>query len=200
MTTNNDLHKNLFIIIYLNAIVPLSSELKRALGERIKKVGYSKGEVINREGEYFTKLCVIKKGIVRGYFMEDTLDITTWISSDNEMFTSITGFFRNRPAKENIQCLEDIYCEYLEYDDLQYCIDHFPEMARLYRIMIEEYYLHAEHRAFIARVPSAQKRWKLYMENHSLDVINRIPKKYIASLLAMRPETLSRIMRQEVNV
>jgi CRP-like cAMP-binding protein len=197
MTQNKDAHKNLFIVIYLNSIVPLSSPLKSFLVDNVRSSAFTKNQIIYKEGDLCTKLYVIKSGLVRGYFLSENHDITTWISYDNEIFTSITGFFRNERARENIQCLEDTYCEYLEYDDFHYCLRHFPEMQELNRFMMEEYYMHAENRAFMARIPNAQNRWSHYLKNTSPKLINRIPKKYLSSLLAMRPETLSRIMNEQ---
>jgi CRP-like cAMP-binding protein len=132
--------------------------------------------------------------MVRGYFISDNSDITTWISSDGDIFTSITGFFKNEPAKENMQCLEDTYCEYLEYQDFQYCLKNFPEMREINRIMMVEYYIHAENRAYMTRIPNAKSRLSYFLKNADPKVVERIPKKFLASFLAMRPETLSRIL------
>jgi|TARA_R110002049_G_scaffold3514_1_gene26312 CRP-like cAMP-binding protein len=194
MSPLSKIHQNLFILIYLNSIVPLSSELKTFLSNKIKRKVYTKNHIINREGEICNNLHVIKKGMVRGYFISDSTDITTWISSDGDIFTSITGFFKNERAKENIQCLEDTYCEYLEYQDFQYCLKNFPEMREINRIMMVEYYIHAENRAFMTRIPSAKSRLTYFLKNADPKVVERIPKKFLASFLAMRPETLSRIL------
>jgi len=200
MSPQNKTHQNLFILIYLNEIVPLSPELKLFLANKIKRTVFTKNEIINKEGEICNKLYVIKKGLVRGYFNSGNIDVTTWISFDNEIFTSITGFFKNEKARENIQCLEDTHCEYLEYQDFQYCLRNFPEMREINRIMMVEYYIHAENRAFITRIPSAQKRLKYFLKNTDPKMVERIPKKYLASFLTMRPETLSRIINDHGEV
>ncbi len=196
MAPKDDIHKNLFTVIYLNSIVPLSAGLKSFLMKNVKSTLFSKGELVCREGEQCTRLYVIKKGLVRGFFTSDDVDITTWISSDNEVFTSITGFFQNSPAKENIQCLEDTHCSYLEYDDMYYCLRNFPEFKDLNRKLLEEYYIHAENRAFMARIPNALKRWSYYLNTTNPEIIDRIPNKFLASLLVMRPETLSRTIKE----
>ncbi|MDX1766823.1 cAMP-binding domain of CRP or a regulatory subunit of cAMP-dependent protein kinases [Arenibacter troitsensis] len=196
MSAPNRLHLNLFILIYLNEIVPLSAELKSFLTNKIKRTVYAKNEIISKEGEICNKLYVIKKGLVRGYCVSDNVDVTTWISFDSEIFTSITGFFKNEPASENIQCLEVTHCEYLEFRDYQYCLKNFPEMREINRIMLVEYYIHAEKRAFMTRIPSAQKRLAYFFKNANPKMTKRIPKKYLASFLAMRPETLSRLFNE----
>ena len=196
MQSKPNLDKNLFIIFYLNSIFPLGPKLKSFLIENIKSCYYRKSELISKEGEICDKLYLIKKGMVRGYFVSDGEEITTWIDTENEIFTSITGFFRNEKTREYIQTLEDTHCDYLDYEDYKYCLNNFPEMRQINRILLEEYYMMAEHRVYLARIPNARKRLQFFMENCKPDIVRRIPKKYLASFLSMRPETLSRLLRE----
>lgn len=196
MLHSENIEKNLFIIPFLNAICPLSPSLKSYLFENIKTCSFEKKEMISKAGEICARLYFIKKGMVRGYFEIDSSEITTWVDTENEVFSSITGFFRNEKSLENIQSLEKTYCDYLEYEDYKYCWDHFPEMRQINRILLEEYYILAEQRVYLARIPNASKRLDYFMEHSKPHIVDRIPKKYLASFLAMRPETLSRLMRE----
>lgn len=183
--------------MFLNSIHPLSPGLRSFLMERTKSCSFQKKELIIRAGDVCNRLYLIKKGIVRGYFLSDGMEITTWVDSENEVFTSITGFFRNEPSEENIQSLENTHCEYLEYEDYQYCLEHFSEMRLINRMLMEEYYVMAERRVYLARIPNARKRLDYFMDNNTPQLVERIPKKYLASFLSMRPETLSRLMNEK---
>jgi len=196
MLPKENLEKNLYIIYFLNSIYPLSPELKNYLAQKIKRCSFDKNELISKAGEVCDRLYLIKKGMVRGYFVSDTSEITTWIDSENEVFTSITGFFRNQKSEEYIQSLENTYCDYLEYEDYKYCLNHFPEMRHINRMLLEEYYILAEHRVYLARIPNAGKRLDFFMEHIKSQIVDRIPRKHLASYLAMRPETLSRLMKE----
>jgi hypothetical protein len=46
----------------------------------------------------------------------------------------------------------------------------------------------------MTRIPSAKSRLSYFLKNADPKVVERIPKKFLASFLAMRPETLSRIL------
>ncbi|MDF0717462.1 Crp/Fnr family transcriptional regulator [Muricauda sp. 334s03] len=188
--------KNLYIILFLNSIYPLSTSLKNYLIDHIKSCTFDKNEIISKAGEVCNRLYLIKKGMVRGYFLSDSSEITTWIDTENELFTSITGFFRNQESQEYIQSLEPTYCDYLEYEDYKYCLSHFPEMRQINRILLENYYILAEHRVYLARIPNARKRLAFLMETMKPQIISRIPRKHLAAYLAMRPETLSRLMKE----
>ena len=52
----------------------------------------------------------------------------------------------------------------------------------------------------LPRIPSAQKRLKYFLKNTDPKMVERIPKKYLASFLTMRPETLSRIINDHGEV
>lgn len=178
---------------FFKSIYPLSFKLKEFIKQNTKSEEFKKGEIINQSGTLCNKLMIISKGMVRGYFTHEGREITTWISFDMEMFTSISGFFKNEPAIETIQALEDTVVDYMEYEDIHKCLTAFKESAVINRVLMEEYYISAENRAFMARIPLAKDRHAFYLKNTKEEFVNRIPKKYLASLLNMQPETLTRI-------
>jgi CRP-like cAMP-binding protein len=190
---NSDTYKYIFSVDFYNAVHPISNELKKFIRNRTRSMFLRKGDFVNKIGETCDKLMIIQKGMVRGFFEHGKREITTWVSYDTEMFTSISGYFKNEPAHENIQCIEDTTIEYLTYQDLHYCLKYYSEAKDLNRFLMEEYYMSAERRAFIARIPLAQARYDFYVQNTPLELLKRIPKKYLASLLNMQPETLARI-------
>lgn len=186
----------LYTIDLLNSILPISTELNEYLHGKIKFTKYKKGEHICNSGDYCDKMFVLCNGLVRGYFVSGGKEITTWISSDRDLVTSISGFFRRKASRENIQCLEDTTAEYLLYDDLKYSLELFPDMATLNRVLLEQYYIHAEDRAFLARIPGALERFRYFNTTDQRHLLKRAPYKYLASLLGMRPETFSRILNE----
>lgn len=190
---NFETYKYIFSVDFYNGVYPISNELKRFIRNRTRFMFLRKGDFVNKIGETCDKLMIIQKGMVRGFFEHGKREITTWVSYDTEMFTSISGYFKNEPAHENIQCIEDTTIEYLKYSDLVHCLKYYPESKDLNRLLMEEYYISAERRAFIARIPLAEARYDFYVQNTPVELIKRIPKKYLASLLNMQPETLARI-------
>lgn len=188
-TKNN----NLFSIVFLNSIFPLSKSLNKYFSKVLVCSSYKKGDFIVQSGEVCDRIHIIRKGLVRGYFNYNDNEITTWVSVDNELITSISGYFKHEPAIENIQCLEDTYTESLSYADMHFALENFKEMAHLNRILMEHYYLNAEYRAFMARIPAAKDRYEYFVNMANPEIVKRFPKKYMASLLNMRPETLSRL-------
>lgn len=188
-------YNNIFSVTLLNSISPLSKSLKNFLSQRMIASHYKKGDYIVKKGEVCDRIHVIRKGLVRGYFDFKENEITTWVSVDNELITSISGYFKKEPALECIQCLEDTYTESLSFEDMDYAINNYPDMAQLNRILMVHYYTQAENRAFLARIPGAKNRYKYFVKSFNPEIVKRLPKKYMASLLNVRPETLSRLFQ-----
>ncbi|ETN95505.1 Crp/Fnr family transcriptional regulator [Zhouia amylolytica] len=182
-------------LFFLEKIAPLSSELKQFFQSNITTHIYKKGTVLNESGQLCDSLYFIKKGMIRGYHVIEAKEITTWISIDNELVTSITGFFKNENARETMQTLEDTAVECISYDNLQKALALFPEMNQIFTALLIEYYIHAENRTLLSRIPSAKGRFHYFLETGNKFLLNRTPHKYLASMLNIRPETFSRILK-----
>lgn len=188
--------KNLYSLIFFNSIIPISKDLKDYFSAHMRSYNFKKGEMICQAGEPFHELHLIKKGLVRGFYKHGSKEITQWVDWENHVFTSVSGFFMRTPCKENIQALEATQTEALHYDDLQYCLKHFPDMSIIYRTLFEFYLVSAEERVYISRIPNAKERYEAFLQSGYAESINRIPNKYIAEFLGMRPETFSRLAQE----
>ncbi|WP_299556554.1 Crp/Fnr family transcriptional regulator [Seonamhaeicola sp.] len=160
----------------------------------MKATKYKKGDFIVKSGDICDRIHLVRKGLVRGYFDYKDNEVTTWVGVDSDLVTSISGYVNKSPSLENVSCLEDTVTESLGVDDLEYALKNYPEMTTLYRTIMERYYLFAEYRVFLSRIPIAKDRYDYFLEIYSDEVIKRLPKKYLASLLNIRPETLSRMV------
>ncbi len=187
---------NTFSIVLLSELSPVSKLAKSFLSEKVKFTCFKKGEYILKQGEICDKLFIVRKGLVRGFFVINKKEINSWISMDNEFVTSISGYFKNEPAQENIQCLEDTEMEYISFKNMDYAVENFPCISKLNRILLEQYYLSSEKRAFMARIPGAKDCCEYLLNNLNGNLIERCPKKHLALFLNIRPETLSRILSE----
>ncbi len=179
----------------LNYFYPISEGAEHFLKRHVYACSFSRGQLLLRAGEVCNHVYFIKKGAVRGFIREAGKDITTWITAENELVTSISGLDKQEPVLENIQAIEDCEMLALTNADLQQLYVRFPEFNIVVRKLLQQYYLDAEGRAFIARLNSAESKYCYFMEHHS-QLVNRIPLKYVASFLGITLETLSRVRKR----
>ena len=183
------------VIDTLNYFYPLSEGIKDYFRKHSYSCSFRKGKLLLKAGEICKHIYFIKKGAVRGFIKEGTRDITTWITAENEVVSSISSLDAREPAQENMQAIENCELLALTYADFQDLYVKFPEFNIVARKLLQKYYKDAEGRAFIARVTSAEKKYQLFLIRYG-HLGNRIPLKYIASFLGITLETLSRVRKK----
>ncbi len=183
------------VIDTLNYFYPLSEGIKDYFRRHSYSCSFRKGKLLLKAGEICEHIYFIKKGAVRGFIKDGTKDITTWITAENEVVSSISSLDIREPAQENMQAIENCELLALTYADFQDLYIKFPEFNIVARKILQKYYQDAERRAFIARVTKAEKKYRLFLTRYG-HLANRIPLKYIASFLGITLETLSRVRKK----
>ena len=174
------------------AIHPISAGAEEYANQHSFPHRLRKGELLVTAGEVCSAIYYVKRGILRGYVRDGIKDITTWITGETELVSSISSFDLQIPAVENVQAIEDCELVGLTYENMEYLYENFPEVNIVGRKILQKYYRDAEERAFIARLTEATSKYKRFIATKS-DMLNRVPLKFIASYLGMTLETLSRI-------
>ena len=183
------------VLTILNYFHPVSEGIVKFLTEHAYSIFFNKGELLLEEGQVCEHIYFIRKGVVRGFIKEGKRDITTWITAEGEMVSSILSFEEKGSAIENMQAIEDCEMLVLTLVDLEKMYEQFPEFNIVGRKLLQQYYSDAEGRAFIARLTNAETKYKQFLTRYS-HFANRIPLTYIASFLGITLETLSRVRRK----
>jgi len=204
---NNHLQqKNLFyelmspqwpLVDFINKIYPLSEEIMEFMSSHTTFRKVSKGKFLLKPGEYCKDYYYIHKGILRSYIKYGEKEITIWINPEGEITTSIRSISGSRVSDEFIQVIENAEMVVIPFDSMRELYERFPEMNKVGRMLLEEYYAASEERVYIARLPSAEARYQHFI-NSRPELLNRIPLKYVASYLGITLETLSRLRAKKI--
>lgn len=180
------------MIALANSLFPLSEGANQFLLKNTYARSIKKGRLLLKAGEVCTNMYFVRKGVLRGFVKDGERDITTWISADGELVSAISSFILQMPTNENIHAIEDCELILLSHSDLEIMYVKFPAFNTTVRKLTEIYYMHAEHRAYIARLKNADQKYQLFLKQYG-HLSNRVPVKYIASFLGITLETLSRL-------
>lgn len=183
------------VIASLEYFHSLSEGIKNYFRKHSFACSFRKGKLLLKSGQLSEHIYFIKKGAVRGFIKEGAKDITTWITVEGEVVSSISSLDKREPALENMQAIEDCELVGLTWTDYQNLFARFPEFNIVARKILQKYYQDAEGRAFIARLTKAENKYLLFMTRYG-HLANRIPLKYIASFLGITLETLSRVRKR----
>jgi CRP-like cAMP-binding protein len=177
----------------LSSISPLSAPLQKRMGEYIILKTFPKKHLLLKEGEIAKQIFFICKGSARAfYYDKDGKEHTTWFMTENDLMISVYSFYRQAPALENIELLEDSVLLCMRYEKLQDIYQEFPEYNLQRRLFTEKYYIQSEERAIILRTKKPAERYQLLLESFP-GILQKASLGQIASFLGIALETLSRI-------
>lgn len=179
----------------LSCLHPLTKRVEDYLCNHVRPMKVKKKKLLLKEGTICNNVYFIRKGVIRGFTFEGQRELTTWISTDNELVTSIPALDEPVPSLDNIQAIEDCELLMLRIEELNWLYEHYPEFNCVGRKLIQRYYGDAERRAYLARLNNAEDKYRYFLERHEA-LSTRVPLRYIASYLGITLETLSRVRRR----
>ncbi len=145
-----------------------------------------------REGEICRSIGFITKGYIRLYYLHEGEEITKDFNFETNFCGSHASFSMQQPSRFNIIAMEDLTILEINRKDLYALFDKHKSFERLGRLIMERMFDRKEQREAAFLRDDAEKRYhdllKLYPQ-----ITHRVPLKYIASYLGIKPETLSRL-------
>lgn len=174
---------------------PVSPPVVQYIVDHTDQIDVASGEMLQVSGSPSLYTYFIVKGAIRGFIKEDKKDITTWISTEGELVSSISGIDGNAISLENMQALEECLLLRIANKAMHELYDLHPEFNIVGRKMLQSYYRDSEKRAFVVRLKSAEHKYLFFLQHYS-HLSNRIQLQYIASFLGITMETLSRVRRK----
>jgi CRP-like cAMP-binding protein len=179
------------LITFISQYSKLSPTAIEALEKRIEFESFHKNEIILSQGAKANKVWFIKKGMVRKFFYNEGKEITIWIHAENEMLTSMHSYFQQKPSQENIQAIEDTELISLSYEkSLELSV--YPEFNTFSQDLITKQFSCIDEFSKKFSLMSAKEKY-VALSEIAPQIIKRAKLGYIASILGISQETLSRI-------
>jgi len=158
----------------------------------------AKGEFICNAGEVCKEVAFIESGLMRSFYNLKGKEVTRFVLMKNNFITALSSFISQKPSSENLQAIKDTELYVISYDDIQRLYSEYPKWQELGRLVIEKSHLQLERRVFELISMTASDRYRSIAKDQP-GIIDNVPLQYIASIIGVKPETLSRI-RKKVSV
>ena len=153
---------------------------------------FSKSELVLGEGEVCTNFYWIVKGMLRQFYYKNGKEVTEHMATENSMVMCIESLFLEQPSSLQIIALETTIVFAIPRAALEQVAMRSVNIQILYRKILEESLIQSQVEADMLRFASAQDRYARLVKTQP-QLVLRAPLVYIASLLQMTPETLSRV-------
>lgn len=160
---------------------------------------FKKGDFFSKKGRYCNQLGFIQSGIIREYLEVNGKEVTKWISSQGYFVVDLSSFIFRKEGRWNIQALTDCEIYVINIDQYRKIGKVIPDWKELEKLFIAKCFGTLEQRIVQHLAMSAEERYnQLY--NLNKELFNLVPLQYLASMLGMTPETLSRIRKKAMDV
>lgn len=152
-------------------------------------------EKVLKIGDVCNEVFFINRGLLRYFSENNEKEYTLRVFKEAEWAANYVSFLTRKPSHICIEALEDCDLFILKYDDLQTAYDNAKVFERLGRKMMESIFIEVVERTTDVLTKSTEIRYMELVEKDP-QLFNRIPLKYIASMLGIEPESLSRLRRK----
>ena len=177
---------------YLSGFVPLTKQEFAQLLPYVEIREFDKKVQVTREGEMERYINIVAWGLARKYLPIRDKEITIQLASEGHIIHSELSFYHRIPSGSVVETIEPTVFFSLSYDSLQQLYDQSVKMERLGRLMISDLFIKKDDRYFDQLRKSTRERFLDYIRTHP-QMLQRVPQKYIASYLNIKPETFSRL-------
>jgi CRP-like cAMP-binding protein len=177
---------------YLQRFMAISvDELKMLLSYcEIRQV--DKRTILVKEGEVDNYLNMVVKGLIMKYVKGKKDDMILQLATEGHVIHSEISFLTRTPSLVFVETLEPTIMVSLTYDKMEEALDKFPQGERLGRLILTGMYVKKEESRYFRLLRSARERFLDYINSHP-HMLQRVPQKYLASYLNIKPETFSRM-------
>ena len=177
---------------YLQRFMTITvDELKELLSYcEIRQV--EKRTILVKEGEVDNYLNMVVKGLVMKYVRVKKSDMILQLATEGHVIHSEISFLTRSPSLVFVETLEPTIMVSLTYDKMEEALDKFPQGERLGRLILTGMYVKKEESRYYRLLRSPRERFLDYINAHP-HMLQRVPQKYLASYLNIKPETFSRM-------
>lgn len=177
---------------FLNKFITVTQEEYNALIHPcIIKRQFEKKSIITYAGEIENFMNFIDKGLVRKFYKKENDEINTQISHEGHIIHAQESFHSRSPSEYTIEAIEPVELTSITYECLERIYSSSERMQQLGRLVITTtMVLKDKWQSQLVKL-SPRERFITFVTKHP-ELMQRVPQKYLASYLNIKPETFSR--------
>jgi CRP-like cAMP-binding protein len=181
-----------FVAKYLQRFMPLTNEELLGLLEYCEFRKFDKKTIIVQEGEIDNYLNMVVKGLVIKYVPIKKSFAILQLATEGHVIHSEISFLTRTPSPVVLETLEPTLLVSIRFDKMEEALDKYPQGERLGRLILTGMYVKKDQHRYGRLSKPMRQRFLDYVSQHT-HMLQRVPQKYLASYLNIKPETFSRL-------
>jgi CRP-like cAMP-binding protein len=177
---------------YVSNYVFLDDRELAYLTEKFELRQTKKRQLLIADGQVERYLNFIIQGLARKFFHRRKEEMVTQIAKENELICCYDSFLSGSPSTYAVDCIEPCTLLSITKENVELLYEYSPKMERMGRLIATQQFLSRENFEYDRIRLCSSDRFLNFVRNNS-DLLQRVPQKYLASYLNMKPETFSRL-------
>lgn len=177
---------------YLRRFVNITDEeFNRCLVPVIKVRRFGKREYLTKAGDVENCFNFVIRGLVRKYYRRNETEFNTQISVEGHIILSQESFHSRQPSEYYVETIEPSVVVSIRYDDLEEVYRKSKKMEHLGRLIITHTMV-IKDRWQMQMIQMTPRERFLHFVDKNPELLQRVPQKFLATYLNIKPETFSR--------
>jgi len=177
---------------YFGRYIDLAEEDIRLLSGLIEMRTYDKRVRIVDIGEVERYLSFVTKGLLRKYFVRDKEEVITQLMKEGDIAVSSVSYFSATPSRYIIETIEPTTVVSLTNANLEKLFAMGDKWEKMGRLMMGDFLVEREHWLLDSINFTPRQRFFRFIKEQP-ELLKRVPQKWLASYLSIKPETFSRL-------
>lgn len=173
-------------------LVPFSGEAAAAFCDQLQCLELKPDDYFVRRGQVCHHLGFLQSGMIRHYYTTAREEVTRWMSLEGEFVTALSSFIQGTPCNHHLQAVSKSTLWVIPRASWQQLYAHHEVLRHLWVRIMELNVIGFEDRVFQQLSGDAEQRYLYFMQNFP-KFLEKVPQKYIASMIGIKAESLSRV-------
>lgn len=176
--------------------VSIGESAMNSILDAFETVDLEKGAFFVRSGTICREMAFIESGYLRMYDLAQGKEITLWIGGEGRFITSLSSFVFQTSNHWNIQAITDCRLRVISRERHFELTRSEPKWLEFDNVLLAHSFALLERRMFDQLHTTSKQRFHQLLAECP-EVFHHVPLKYIASMLGIEPESLSRLRKNE---
>jgi CRP-like cAMP-binding protein len=180
------------LLNYCSKFIHLTALDKEAMELNFRSIKIKRKDYLLKEGLVCDFVAFLNSGVIRHFHIKDGNEITCDITLHDNFITDFKSLTHNIPTNYYFQILKDAELFLIKKNDLYRLYTENRNIESFGRIMAEQVAQRTIDIAMSLSSEKPQERVEKLIKQRP-DLIQEVPQRYLANLLGISPESLSRI-------
>ena len=183
------------LVEMMSSFIDMNNEEKNGILEAFPIKSFEKEAILLQEGQIAKDAFFVITGCIRKYSIQNGEEITSEFYTEFQSAVNFDSLANSKPSKYYFECTEDSNIAIINSEKENALYKKFPRFGEVCRVEMEKMIGASQEKHSTFKNQTPKERYLSLLKERP-DLIQRVPQYQIASYLAIKPETLSRIRKR----